>query len=134
VVDADYPDRTQIVTRARLTEIARPRVEEILQLVRARVRPEQIAAPARRLILTGGGSQLEGVVELAEEVFQMPVRLGQTRMLDGSAADPAAAVTAVGLVKWMMRDDGGLSFRSGRAAPVMAARLARIGQWLRENF
>lgn len=134
VVDADHPVRTQIVTRARLTEIARPRVEEILQLVKARIGPERIPPPARRLILTGGGSQLEGMVELAEEVFQMPVRLGQTRMLEGGGADPAAAVTAVGLVKWMLRDDGGLSFRSGRPAPVIAARLARIGQWLRENF
>ena len=63
----------QIVSRARLTEIIRPRVEETLQLVRARHRPASPLA-GRRLVLTGGASQIEGIVELAEELFDMPAR------------------------------------------------------------
>ena len=131
---ADHPP--QIVTRAQLTEIVRPRVEEIFQLVRARIRPERVAPPGRRLVLTGGASQLEGVVELAEEMFNMPARLGRARPLPGmeGALDLGAASTAAGLMLWTRRDDGGLSYRSARPTPVITARLAKLGQWLRENF
>ena len=74
--DPDDPP-LQIVSRARLTEIMRPRVEEIFQLVRARLAETELPLVGRRLVLTGGGSTLEGVVELAEETFGMPARLGR---------------------------------------------------------
>lgn len=73
----------QIVSRAQLTEIIRPRVEEIFQLVRARLAETELPLVGRRLVLTGGGSTLEGVVELAEEMFGMPARLGRTLPLSG---------------------------------------------------
>jgi cell division protein FtsA len=125
----------QIVSRARLTEIIRPRAEEIFQLARARIDLDHLPITGRRVVLTGGGSQLEGIVELAEETFGMPARLGRARPLDGSAVDDlTAATTAAGLLRWASEDDGGLTF--GAAAPNrdFTARLARIGQWLRENF
>ena len=134
VVEPNGPDQARIVTRARLTEIARPRIEEIFQLLRARVRPERIPPSGRRLVLTGGASQLEGAVDLAEEMFAMPARLGQARGLETADLDLVAATTAAGLIRWTTRDDGGLSFRSARPAPAITARLARLGQWLRENF
>jgi cell division protein FtsA len=126
----------QIVSRARLTEIIRPRVEEIFQLVRARLGDSMPPLVGRRLVLTGGGSQLEGVIELAEEVFDMPARLGRARPLAGRARidDLTAATTAAGLLAWAARDDGGLTFRSPPPRPPITARLARIGQWLKENF
>ena len=71
----------QIVSRARLTEIIRPRVEETLQLVRARIDGSPLAG--RRLVLTGGASQIEGIVELAEELFDMPARVGRARPFAG---------------------------------------------------
>ena len=130
---ADPP--AQIVSRARLTEIIRPRVEEIFQLVRARLAASPIPPAGRRLVLTGGGSQLEGVVELAEETFEMPARLGRARPLDASRGldELSAATTAAGLLTWANRDDGGLTFRASRG-PVITTRLAKFGQWLRENF
>jgi cell division protein FtsA len=125
----------QIVSRARLTEIIRPRVEEILQLARARIDLGRLPVTGRRLVLTGGGSQLEGVVELAEETFGMPARLGRARpFAAGAVQDLTAAATAVGLLRWATEDDGGLTFGVSSPNRDFTARLARIGQWLRENF
>lgn len=127
---------SQTVTRARLTEIIRPRVEEIFHVVRDRFGDRMPPLAGRRLVLTGGGSQLEGTIELAEEVFDMPTRLGRARPLAGSAAfdDLTAATTASGLLSWAGRDDGGLTYRTPRPTPAFTARLAKFGQWLKENF
>lgn len=126
----------QIVSRARLTEIMQPRVEEIFQLVRARLAGGQRQASGGRLVLTGGSSQLEGIIELAEDVFEMPARLGRARPFVGrrQLEETTAGTTAAGLLAWTNRDDGGLTFQPTRAKPMITARLARIGQWLRENF
>ncbi len=127
---------SQIVTRSKLTEIIRPRVEEIFHLVRQKLGDRMPPLAGRRLVLTGGGSQLEGTIELAEEVFDMPARLGRARPLAGRAQfdDLTAVTTATGLLLWAGRDDGGLTYGSPRPTPPITARLAKIGQWLKENF
>jgi len=133
--DPDDPP-AQIVTRARLTEIIRPRVEEIFQLVRARLHPDTLPPAGGRLVLTGGASQLEGVIDLAEEMFGLPARLGRARAISRleGAVDLAAAATAGGLLDWASRGDGGLAFGASKDTPMFATRLARLSQWLRENF
>jgi cell division protein FtsA len=127
---------SQTITRARLTEIIRPRVEEIFHILRDRLGDRMPPLAGRRLVLTGGGSQLEGTIELAEEVFDMPTRLGRARPLAGKASfdDLTAATTASGLLSWAGRDDGGLTYRTPRPTPAFTARLAKLGQWLKENF
>jgi cell division protein FtsA len=124
----------QIVARARLTEIIRPRAEEIFQLARARIDLDRLPITGRRLVLTGGGSQLEGIVELAEETFGMPARMGRARAFGGNFDDLTAATTAAGLLRWAGEDDGGLTFGATALNRDFTARLARLGQWLRENF
>ena len=112
------PDAAAAADRvaARLTEIIRPRVEEILQLARRAHRPRSAAVTGRRLVLTGGGSQLEGIVELAEETFGMPARLGRARPFDaGAVQDLTAATTAIGLLRWASEDDGGVDLRRQHA-------------------
>jgi len=124
----------QTVSRARLTEIIRPRVDETLQLVSARLSDAPLAG--RRLVLTGGASQIEGIVELAEEAFDMPARIGRARpFADGPGLqDLTAATTAAGLLTWSVRDEGGLTFGSQRGNSAARRPFAKIGQWLRENF
>ena len=131
---ADPPQ--QIISRARLTEIMRPRVEEIFQLVRARLIEADLPLLGRRLVLTGGGSMIEGAVELAEEVFGMPARLGRAAPLEGrlEVAGLPGGTTAAGLLRWASEDDGGLTFWSLRPNRIRTVGLAKISQWLRENF
>ena len=87
-------------------------------------------------MLTGGASQIEGIVELAEELFDMPARIGRARPFAGGPGlqDLTAATTAAGLLAWSARDEGGLTFGSRRWNPAAARPLAKFGQWLRENF
>ncbi len=127
---------SQIVTRAKLTEIIKPRVEEIFHLLREQLGDRMPPLAGRRLVLTGGGSQLEGTIELAEEVFDMPARLGRARPLSGRTQfdDLSASTTAAGLLLWAGREDGGLTYRTPRPTPPLTAKLARFGQWLKENF
>jgi hypothetical protein len=66
----------------------------------------------------------------------MPARAGRASLLGGGEGrlDLAAGAAAAGLLRWASRDDGGLAFRTNRAMPALTAHLARLGQWLRENF
>ena len=127
------------VPRTRVTEIVRARVEEILQLARRRLddHAEILAArPPRAIVLTGGGSQLEGVQDLVQEVFRLPTRCGRPGALltpDGLEDAPCCA-SAAGAVGLALGDDGGLGWSDQSDASFLSHRLARFGQWFRENF
>ncbi len=70
--------------RQTLAEVIEPRYEELLSLVQAELRRsgfEELVAAG--IVLTGGSARMEGVVELAEELFHMPVRLGVPQNVNG---------------------------------------------------
>jgi cell division protein FtsA len=72
------------LARHTLAEVLEPRYEELLSLVQAELRRsgfEDLVAAG--IVLTGGSSKIEGLVELAEEVFHMPVRLGVPQYVTG---------------------------------------------------
>src|SRR5690606_8072687 len=94
---------SRVMARHILAEVVEPRYQELFELVRDEIKQsgmdEQIAAG---VVLTGGCSKMEGAVEFAEEVFQMPVRLGEPLGMKGLTdyvQDPSYA-TAVGLLKY----------------------------------
>jgi cell division protein FtsA len=98
--DDEHSGPTQI-PRAALTRIIRPRVEEILELVRDRLNASGFAHLfGRRLILTGGGSQLNGIGEAARRILARNVRLGRPLGVAGvpEVAKGPAFATAVGLL------------------------------------
>jgi cell division protein FtsA len=78
----DRPPRR--LARQTLAEVVEPRYEELFTLVGNELRrsgfQEMIAAG---IVITGGSSKMEGAVELAEEVFHMPVRLGMPQFVQG---------------------------------------------------
>lgn len=72
------------MSRQTLAEVVEPRYEELFNLIQAELRRsgfEEII-PAG-IVLTGGSSKMEGLIELAEEVFHMPVRLGLPQGVQG---------------------------------------------------
>ena len=86
-------------------------------------------------MLTGGGSQLEGIEELVQEVFRLPARCGRPGAPGRAAAeDEPCCATAAGAVALVLGDDGGLGWRDQIEVSVLSHRLARLGQWFRENF
>ena len=72
------------LSRQTLAEVVEPRYEELFTLVQAELRRsgyEDLIAAG--VVLTGGSSKMEGVVELAEEIFHMPVRVGVPQLVRG---------------------------------------------------
>lgn len=96
--------KPQVISRQILSEIIEPRAEELFTLVREAV--ERSGLPEENLasgaVLTGGASAMPGMVELAEVVLGMPVRLGLPRRVGGLAEvvrSPRYS-TGVGLVRY----------------------------------
>jgi len=94
------------MSRHTLAEVVEPRYHELFELIQEEIRgaglEDQIAAG---YVLTGGTAKMEGVVEFAEEVFQMPVRIAEPSDVCGLKEyvnDPAYA-TVVGLLKYGMK-------------------------------
>ncbi|NOQ64129.1 MAG: cell division protein FtsA [Methyloprofundus sp.] len=95
----DRPPRK--ISKQSLAEIIEPRYEELMLLVQAELRRSGFEGLiAAGIVLTGGSSKVEGLIELAEEIFHMPVRLGLPQHVSGLTdviANPAHS-TGVGLV------------------------------------
>ena len=95
----DRPSRR--LARQTLAEVIEPRYEELLGLVQAELRRSGYEGlVAAGVVLTGGTAKMEGVIELAEEVFHLPVRLGLPQNVMGLAdvvRNPIHA-TGVGLL------------------------------------
>jgi len=91
------------LSRQALAEVVEPRYDELFTLVQAELRRsgyEDLVAAG--IVLTGGTSKMEGVVELAEEIFHMPVRLGAPQNVKGLVdivTNPIHA-TGVGLLQF----------------------------------
>jgi cell division protein FtsA len=91
------------MSRHTLAEVVEPRYQELFELIYDELREsglqDQIAAG---IVLTGGTSKMEGVAKFAEEVFQMPVRIGMPQKIIGLkeyVLDPSYA-TVVGLLHY----------------------------------
>ena len=71
-----------------LSEIIEPRVEEILELARQELLASgMLELAASGVVMTGGAAQMPGMLEIAEDIFQMPVRLGTPVYADGNGRD-----------------------------------------------
>ncbi|HHJ19811.1 MAG TPA: cell division protein FtsA, partial [Gammaproteobacteria bacterium] len=72
------------LSRQTLASVVEPRYEELLSLIQAELRHSgYLEMLGAGIVITGGSARMEGVVELAEEVFHMPVRLGIPHSVKG---------------------------------------------------
>jgi cell division protein FtsA len=136
----DDMDHASHLSKSELVRIIRPRVEEILELVRDRLKAAGQAAHAgRRLVLTGGACQLSGLPELARAIVSSQARIGRPLGVEGlpeSAKSPAFAV-AVGLMVYpQVAGIEHFEPRRSRHAPGVDddGYVARVGRWLKESF
>jgi cell division protein FtsA len=137
-VGDDDREAPQFVSRARLVRIIKPRVEEILEMVRDRLAASPFASePRARAILTGGGSQLTGLPELAASILNRPVRIGRPLGMTGlpdAAKGPAFAVASGLLVYPQAAHLEHFEPRRTRQLMTGTGYMARVGRWLRESF
>jgi cell division protein FtsA len=124
-VDAFGAEGHRMVPRRLMAQVLQARVEELLELVAAEVRRgTSTDVLSAGVILTGGASALEGIDILAEDVLQLPARIGRPRHLAGLSDilhDPAYA-TSVGLLRWALKERE-IMFRS---SPVPVAPLGGL--------
>jgi cell division protein FtsA len=112
------------VSRQILCDILEPRAEEILSHVQEEIRQEGFDRQlSSGIVLTGGGAMLDGLVEVAEQVFNAPVRIGAPNLFQPLAEEAASPTfsAAVGLVLFGSRSEMGLSGSSrnnNRRAPA----------------
>jgi cell division protein FtsA len=129
----------QFVARATLTQIIKPRVEEILEMARDRLMASPFAAePRGRVILTGGGSLLGGMADLAAHILARPISIGRPLGIAGLpevAKNPAFAVAAGLLVYPQMAHLEHFEPRhTRRTLTGTGGYIAKVGRWLRESF
>lgn len=124
------------LARQTLAEVVEPRYEELLGLVLAELRRsgfEEICAAG--VVLTGGSAKMEGAIELAEEIFHMPVRLGFPQHVSGLVdvvRNPIHS-TGVGLLLFGNKQQNGLSgYQLDDTSE--AGVLKKMKSWFQGNF
>ncbi len=122
------------LSRQALAEVVEPRYDELFTLIQAELRRsgfEELVAAG--IVLTGGASKMEGVIDLAEEIFHMPVSLGLPRNVAGLkdiVRNPVYA-TGVGLLQYGKQREEEIP---GRSRLRRSGMFNRVRKWLSENF
>ena len=133
----DWEHDRRTVSRAELIGIMRPRVEEILEEVRARLDAAGFdSLPAQQLVLTGGSSQIPGLDGLAARILGQQVRLGRPLRVQGlpqAAAGPAFA-SSVGLCLFAAHPQDEWWDFDMPADRYPARSLRRAMRWFRDNW
>src|SRR5579863_6177791 len=125
------------LARQTLAEIVEPRYEELFGLVRDELRrsgfEEQVAAG---IVLTGGSARMEGAIELAEEIFHVPVRLGVPQYVSGLAEVVSNPIHATGVGLLLYAKSNLEVQRTG--APLLGGGVKsvfeRMKAWFQGNF
>jgi len=137
LVGEDNHNHPNHVPRSILTGIIRPRIEETFELVRERLETSGAdRVSGRRLVLTGGASQLHGVPEMAGQVLEKQVRVGRPLRISGlaEATSGPAFSTCAGLLRYGVEKYAGTLNDTPVSDSVPSGRIARFGQWLKESF
>lgn len=128
----DRPPRE--LSRQALAEVVEPRYEELFTLIQSELRRSgfEDMIPAG-IVLTGGTSKMEGVIELAEEIFHMPVRLGTPQNIRGlkDIVNNPIYSTGVGLLLYGIKQQGvDKTFSHSENDGLWA----RMKAWAQKNF
>ena len=133
----DWERDRRTVSRAELIGIIRPRVEEILEEVRARLDAAGFDdLPAQSIVLTGGASQIPGLDGLASKILGQQVRLGRPLRVQGlpQAATGPAFASAVGLALFAAHPQDEWWDFEVPAENYPARSLRRAVRWLKDNW
>lgn len=132
-----FEAETQQVPRSILVGIIQPRLEETFELVRSRLEASGLDKVAgRRVVLTGGASQLPGLRDLAALVLDKQVRIGRpgsTAGLAEATSGPAYA-TCAGLLTCAVTNELATPRDKSPDEDQPSNFMGRLGDWVREHF
>lgn len=125
------------LSRQALAEVVEPRYDELFTLIQAELRRsgyEDLIAAG--IVLTGGTSKMEGVIELAEEIFHMPVRLGAPQNIRGLSdiVNNPIYSTGVGLLIYAMKQQQGSGRASTTTKESQGSIFSKIKKIFQSNF
>ena len=127
----EKPD-ARTVKKKYLTQVIKPRVEEIFQVIKARLESSNMYKIAgRRIVLTGGCSQLSSIKIMAAQILEKQVRLGHPLKIKGDPdviANPSMS-TATGLLDFAYQD-----WYHRRASSQHISAWSSMMSWVKENF
>ncbi|MGE5546129.1 MAG: cell division protein FtsA [Solirubrobacterales bacterium] len=139
LVGEDEDGASNQVPRSMLIQIIQPRLEETFELVRSHLEHggfDKLAG--RRVVLTGGASQMQGVRDLAGLVLDKQVRLGRPVGFQGlpEATGGPAFSTCAGLIRYALahQPPAKAGRRAAQGGEGTGAGWGRIGSWLKRNF
>lgn len=130
----DRPARD--LSRQALAEVVEPRYDELFTLIQSELRRsgyEDLIAAG--VVLTGGTAKMEGVVDLAEEIFHMPVRLARPFGVNGLTNEINNPIysTAVGLLLFAAQQQKGKP-NNQHKEEKQGMGFSKIKEWIKANF
>jgi cell division protein FtsA len=137
LIGEDSPSHPNHVPKSLLTGVIQPRIEETFELVRERLESSGFNKLAgRRVVLTGGASQLQGVRELAAQILDKQVRLGRPSAIPGlaEATNGPAFATAAGMLLHVARAGQRTSAVNFANFEEPSGFIGRLGHWIRDNL
>ena len=131
----DRPPRE--LSRHSLAEVVEPRYDELFTLINAEIRRSgfEDLIPAG-IVLTGGTSKIEGAIDLAEEIFHMPVRVGMPQSVKGLSdvvCNPIYS-TGVGLLYYGQKEQQEGMKKSVSTKQQEVSLMSRMKKWFQGNF
>ena len=133
-ISNDEDAEVNTISKSMLSEVIRARVEEILELAKEKLESTEAAGMGgNKVVITGGGSQMNGVKELTAHMFSKKVRLGHPKAVDGLADSMSGVAfsTPVGMLFYVHSTSYGKDFGlvSGKGGMVSG-----VLKWIKSNF
>jgi cell division protein FtsA len=129
--------RARMIDRSYIAEISQARLEEVITLVKREIGQSGYAdLLAAGVVLTGGCANMEGIAELAEEIFNTPTRIGLPLGVTGlseSVADPLFA-TGVGLIQYQRLTEGRFQDGPDSEAIIFHKIFSQMKSWMESIF
>ena len=121
--------------RQTLAEVVEPRYEELFNLVLAELKRSGFESMvAAGIVLTGGGAKMDGAIELAEEVFNMPVRLGSPQYVTGLVDVVRNPIYATGVGLLLFGSEASRNAIHRGRVESQASLWERMKNWFQGNF
>ena len=123
----------QTLTQLALAEVIEPRYEELFEIIRNSLQQQQFERVARAgIVITGGGALIPGVAEIAQRVFEQPVRVGAGQNVRGlsDVVDNPLYATGVGLLMYAQQQQVKNSYMKAPPKGIFS----RVRNWFQGNF